>query len=82
MVPTFIVAEKLHMVNSYQGLILPIVAQTGFGTLLFRQYLVSLPGELIDAARVDGSSWFTILIDGSSSRWPPRRPVRMWRSPS
>ena len=61
LVPTFIVAEKLHMVNSYQGLILPIVAQTGFGTLLFRQYLVSLPGELIDAARVDGSSWFTIL---------------------
>jgi multiple sugar transport system permease protein len=61
LVPTFIVAQKLHMVNSYPGLILPIVAQTGFGTLLFRQYLVSLPGELIDAARVDGSSWFTIL---------------------
>jgi multiple sugar transport system permease protein len=61
LVPTFIVAEKLHMVNSYEGLILPIVAQTGFGTLLFRQYLVGLPGELIDAARVDGSSWFTIL---------------------
>jgi ABC-type glycerol-3-phosphate transport system permease component len=61
LVPTFIVAEKLHMVNSYPGLILPIVAQTGFGTLLFRQYLVSLPGELIDAARVDGSSWLTIL---------------------
>jgi multiple sugar transport system permease protein len=61
LVPTFIVAEKLHMVNSYEGLILPIVAQTGFGTLLFRQYLVSLPGELIDAARVDGSSWFTVL---------------------
>jgi multiple sugar transport system permease protein len=61
LVPTFIVAQKLHLVNTYPGLILPIVAQTGFGTLLFRQYLVSLPGELIDAARVDGSSWFTIL---------------------
>jgi multiple sugar transport system permease protein len=61
LVPTFIVTEKLHMVNTYEGLILPIVAQTGFGTLLFRQYLVSLPGELIDAARVDGSSWFHIL---------------------
>jgi ABC-type glycerol-3-phosphate transport system permease component len=61
LVPTFIVAEKLHMVNSYEGLILPIVAQTGFGTLLFRQFLISLPGELIDAARVDGSSWFAIL---------------------
>jgi multiple sugar transport system permease protein len=61
LVPTFIVADKLHMVNTYQGLILPIVAQTGFGTLLFRQYLVNLPGELIDAARVDGSSWFHVL---------------------
>lgn len=61
LVPTFIVTQKLHMVNTYPGLILPIVAQTGFGTLLFRQYLVSLPGELIEAARVDGSSWLTIL---------------------
>jgi multiple sugar transport system permease protein len=61
LVPTFIVTDKLHLVNTYPGLILPIVAQTGFGTLLFRQYIVGLPGELIDAARVDGSSWFTIL---------------------
>jgi multiple sugar transport system permease protein len=61
LVPTFIVTDKLHLVNTYPGLILPIVAQTGFGTLLFRQYITGLPGELIDAARVDGSSWFTIL---------------------
>jgi multiple sugar transport system permease protein len=61
LVPTFIVTDKLHLLNSYPGLILPIVAQTGFGTLLFRQYVVGLPGELIDAARVDGSSWFAIL---------------------
>jgi multiple sugar transport system permease protein len=61
LVPTFIVTDKLHLLNSYPGLILPIVAQTGFGTLLFRQYIVGLPGELIDAARVDGSSWFAIL---------------------
>jgi multiple sugar transport system permease protein len=61
LVPTFIVTDKLHLVNTYPGLIVPIVAQTGFGTLLFRQYVVGLPGELIDAARVDGSNWFTIL---------------------
>jgi multiple sugar transport system permease protein len=61
LVPTFIVTDKLHLVNTYPGLIVPIVAQTGFGTLLFRQYVVGLPGELIDAARVDGSSWFSIL---------------------
>jgi multiple sugar transport system permease protein len=61
LVPTFIVTDKLHLVNTYPGLILPIAAQTGFGTLLFRQYIVGLPHELVDAARVDGSSWFSIL---------------------
>jgi ABC-type glycerol-3-phosphate transport system permease component len=61
LVPTFIVTDKLQLVNTYPGLILPIAAQTGFGTLLFRQYIVGLPGELIDAARVDGSTWLGIL---------------------
>jgi multiple sugar transport system permease protein len=61
LVPTFIVTDKFHLVNTYPGLILPIVAQTGFGTLLFRQYIVGLPTELVDAARVDGTSWPGIL---------------------
>jgi multiple sugar transport system permease protein len=61
LVPTFIVTDKFHLVNTYPGLILPIVAQTGFGTLLFRQYITGLPTELVDAARVDGTSWLGIL---------------------
>ena len=61
LVPTFVVTDKLHLINTYPGLILPIVAQTGFGTLLFRQYIVSLPTELVDAARVDGAKWMLIL---------------------
>jgi ABC-type glycerol-3-phosphate transport system permease component len=62
LVPTFIVAEKLHLVNTYPGLIIPIVAQTGFGTILFRQFIVSLPDELIAAARLDGAHWTTVLV--------------------
>jgi multiple sugar transport system permease protein len=61
LVPTFIVTDKLHLLNSYPGLILPIAAQTGFGTLLFRQFIISLPTELIDAARLDGAPWRKIL---------------------
>lgn len=61
LVPTFIVTDKLHLLNSYPGLILPIAAQTGFGTLLFRQFIVGLPTELIDAARLDGAHWRKIL---------------------
>jgi multiple sugar transport system permease protein len=62
LVPTFIVTDKFHMVNTYPGLILPIVAQTGFGTLLFRQFIVGLPDDLISASRVDGAGWFVVLL--------------------
>jgi multiple sugar transport system permease protein len=61
LVPTFIVVDKLHLLNTYPGLILPIAAQTAFGTLLFRQFIVNLPSELVDAARVDGAKWRVIL---------------------
>ena len=61
LIPTFVVTLKLGIVNTYPGLILPIVAQTGFGTLLFRQYISQLPEELFDAARIDGANWWTIL---------------------
>jgi multiple sugar transport system permease protein len=61
LVPTFIVVDKLHLLNTYPGLILPIAAQTAFGTLLFRQFIVNLPSELVDAARVDGAKWREIL---------------------
>ncbi|MGH3217634.1 MAG: carbohydrate ABC transporter permease [Streptosporangiaceae bacterium] len=62
LVPTFIVTNKLHLINTYPGLIIPIVAQVGFGTILFRQFIASLPDELIAAARLDGAHWTTILV--------------------
>jgi len=61
LIPTFIVTYELHLINTYPGLILPIAAQTGFGTLLFRQYVRQMPEELFDAARIDGASWWTIF---------------------
>jgi multiple sugar transport system permease protein len=61
LVPTFIVTDKLHMINSYPGLIVPVVAQTAFGTLLFRGFILYLPDGLIDAAKVDGAGWWTVL---------------------
>lgn len=60
-VPLFVVTLKLHLVNTYAGLIIPIVGSTAFGTLLFRQFFVSLPGGLIEAARLDGAGWFRVL---------------------
>jgi ABC-type glycerol-3-phosphate transport system permease component len=60
-IPVFIVTNQLKLINTYPGLIIPIAAQTGFGTLLFRQYIVTMPLELFDAARMDGAGWWLIL---------------------
>ncbi|MGO9150028.1 MAG: carbohydrate ABC transporter permease [Acidimicrobiales bacterium] len=61
LIPTFVVTYKLGIINTYPGLILPIAAQTGFGSLLFRQYIKELPEELFDAARMDGANWWLML---------------------
>ncbi len=56
MIPTFIVVVQLGWIDSYQGLILPILAQGAFGTFMFRQFFLKLPSELFEAARLDGAS--------------------------
>ena len=60
-IPVFIVTNQFNLINTYPGLIIPIAAQTGFGTLLFRQYIVTMPLELFDAARMDGAGWWLML---------------------
>ena len=60
-IPVFVITNQFRMINTYPGLIIPIAAQTGFGTLLFRQYIVTMPQELFDAARMDGAGWWLTL---------------------
>ena len=60
-IPVFVVTNQFRLINTYPGLIIPIAAQTGFGTLLFRQYIVTMPQELFDAARMDGAGWWLML---------------------
>jgi multiple sugar transport system permease protein len=61
-VPQFVLVSKLNMVNTYQGIILPILALMGpFGVFLMRQFISGLPDELIEAARVDGAGEFRIF---------------------
>jgi multiple sugar transport system permease protein len=59
-VPMFILMKYLGWVDSYQALILPW-AFTAFGTFLLRQFFLTIPRELEDAARVDGASRLRIL---------------------
>lgn len=58
LIPTYIIVVKFGWVNTYQGLILPIVAQGAFGTFLFRQFFIRLPDEMYEAARLDGANYW------------------------
>ncbi len=58
LVPTYIVVVELGWVSTYQGMILPIVAQGAFGTFLFRQFFARLPNEMYEAARLDGANYW------------------------
>ena len=53
-VPTYEVVAGFGMLNSYQGLILPLIA-SATATFLFRQFFLTIPDELAEAARVDGA---------------------------
>lgn len=55
MVPLFLIVKKFGWPNTYEGLIVPFIVD-GFGVFLMRQYLKSIPNELIEAARIDGAS--------------------------
>jgi len=56
-VPLYIMVANFGMVDSYGGLILPSIAAP-FGVFLMRQFMLSLPNEIIDAARIDGAGEF------------------------
>ena len=52
--PTYKVVSDLHMLNSYAGLTIPLIA-SATATFLFRQFFMTVPDELVEAARVDGA---------------------------
>jgi len=61
LIPLYLITSKFGMQNTYQGIILPS-AVTAFGIFLMRQYIITLPLEVEDAARVDGCSEWGILF--------------------
>jgi len=65
MVPTFLIVKALGWLNTYQGLIIPVVADA-FGVFLMRQFMLGLPDSLVEAARIDGAgelgTYFRIVV--------------------
>jgi ABC-type glycerol-3-phosphate transport system permease component len=70
MVPLYLTVQRLGWLNSYQGMIVPVAANA-LGVLMMRQYFLSLPDDLIAAARIDGASHVsTFLRIGVPLAWP------------
>lgn len=65
MIPLFLTVKDFGWLNSYQGIIAPHIGDA-FGVFLMRQYFLSLPDDLIDAARIDGAghlrTFFAIAV--------------------
>ena len=61
LLPVFLFMNRVGLYNTYQGVILIHVAfQLGFCTFVLRNFMRTLPGEIFDAARIDGASEFGI----------------------
>lgn len=60
--PTYKVMVDLGMIDTYAGLIIPLIA-SATATLLFRQFFMTIPGELLEAARVDGAGPWRFFFD-------------------
>jgi multiple sugar transport system permease protein len=58
--PAYLVTRNLGLLDTYAGLILPGIP-SAFGVFMLRQFMQSIPDELIDAGRIDGASEFGIF---------------------
>jgi len=61
LIPNFIIFKYLGLIGSQWPLILPGFWGGAFGTFLLRQYFLTIPRDLVDAARMDGASFFGIF---------------------
>ena len=59
MLPLFLMLKEMGLVNTYLGVIIPTMASV-FGIFLIRQFMLAIPNELLEAARVDGATEWSI----------------------
>lgn len=61
LIPRFIILRQLGLLNSYAGIIVPLMVDA-FGIFLMKQFFESIPGEIEEAASVDGANRFTTFF--------------------
>ena len=71
MLPLFLLLKSIGLVNTYAGVLVPVLA-TSSASALVRQYALSIPDEMLEAARVDGASELRIFV---SIVVPTLRPI-------
>jgi len=59
MIPSYLLLVKLHLIDTLWGLVIPS-ATSAFGIFMMKQFIENLPGELLDAGRIDGASEWNI----------------------
>ncbi|HOP82960.1 MAG TPA: carbohydrate ABC transporter permease [Fervidobacterium sp.] len=59
MIPLYLIVTEMGMQDTYAGMIIPLL-MSPFGVFMMRQYLLTFPDEMLDAARIDGASEFGI----------------------
>lgn len=62
MIPNYVIMVKLHLLDSYTGLIVP-ASFSAFGTFLLRQFMLNIPKALDEAAILDGAGAWTVFWD-------------------
>ncbi|GAB0104602.1 carbohydrate ABC transporter permease [Nocardia sp. JMUB6875] len=72
LVPLYLMFAKLGWLNTFWALVLPFLFGSPYAIFLLRQYFRAIPGEIIDAARVDGATTLDILV---SIVVPMSRPI-------
>ncbi|MBF9235228.1 sn-glycerol-3-phosphate ABC transporter permease UgpE [Microvirga alba] len=60
--PTYKIVADLGLLDTYTGLVLPLIA-SATGTLLFRQFFMTIPDELLEASKIDGAGPFRFFKD-------------------
>ncbi len=66
--PTFKVVSDLGLLDTYAGLTVPLIA-SATATFLFRQFFLTIPDELAEAARIDGAGPMRFFVDVVVARW-------------
>lgn len=62
LVPQYVVMKDLNLINNYWGLILPSIGGSAFAIFLMRQFMLGIPTEMMEAARMDGANEFALFL--------------------